>query len=150
MGFGTERMIWLGVVVGESKRRHPSAAFAIGQGLFGLLASGLFPPGTRIGGRREAPSLMQSGASGRIARARLTLVVLEAGALCGLGFKGAPISCRCGRPISIRTDRQHGRCKRGARMAAKNASVSNVQEVPPDTLGHALASCTLPEGTRST
>lgn len=31
-------------------------------------------------------------------------------------------------------------------MAAKSASVSNVQEVPPDTLGDALVSCTPPEG----
>ncbi len=36
--------------------------------------------------------------------------------------------------------------KRGLGMAAKNASVSDVQEVPPDTLGHALASGSVPKG----
>ena len=34
--------------------------------------------------------------------------------------------------------------KRGLWMAAKNASVSHVREVPPDTLGHALASGRVP------
>ena len=36
--------------------------------------------------------------------------------------------------------------KRGLWMAAKNASVSYVQEVPPETLGHALASGSVPKG----
>jgi hypothetical protein len=31
-------------------------------------------------------------------------------------------------------------------MAAKNASVSYVHEVPPDTLGHALVSGSVPKG----
>jgi Ni,Fe-hydrogenase III small subunit len=31
-------------------------------------------------------------------------------------------------------------------MAAKNASVSYVQEVPPNTLGHALVSGSVPKG----
>ena len=34
--------------------------------------------------------------------------------------------------------------KRGLWMATKNAGVSTVQEVPPDTLGHALVSGTVP------
>ena len=36
--------------------------------------------------------------------------------------------------------------KRGLWMAAKNASVSCVHEVPPEALGHALASGKVPKG----
>jgi hypothetical protein len=36
--------------------------------------------------------------------------------------------------------------KRGLWMAAKNASVSHLREVPPDTLGRALVSGSVPKG----
>ena len=74
--------------------------------------------GTIIRERREALGLTQSRLAQLSGLSRQTLGGLEAGALSDLGLW----------------------------MAAKNASVSYVQEVPPDTLGHALVSGSVPKG----
>jgi hypothetical protein len=74
------------------------------------------------------------------------LAGLEAGALCNLG---------CNRVVQVLSvlgldldpPSQAARSRKwGLWTAAKNVSVRLVQEVPPDTLGHALASGSLPKG----
>ena len=103
--------------------------------------------GTIIRERREALGLTQSRLAQLSGLSRQTLVGLEAGALSDLGFnRVSRSSCRCWGWTSIRPARRRGARKRGLWMAAKNASVSYVQEVPPDTLGHALVSGSVPKG----
>lgn len=49
--------------------------------------------------------------------------------------------------VDLEPPRQAARArKRRLRMAAKNASLSVVQEVPADTLGHALVAASVPKG----
>jgi hypothetical protein len=77
---------------------------------------------------------------------RQTLVGLEAGALTDLGFnRVAQVLSLLGLDLDPPSRAARDR-KRGLWMAAKNASVSYVQEVPPDTLGHALISGNVPKG----
>lgn len=101
--------------------------------------------GSIIRVRREALGLSQS----RLARfsgiSRHALVGVEAGTLCGPGFnRVAQVLAVLG--LDLEPPCQAARCrKRGLWMAAKNASVSYVREVPPDTLGHALVSGSVPK-----
>jgi transcriptional regulator with XRE-family HTH domain len=102
--------------------------------------------GAIIRERREALGLTQS----RLARlsefSRQTLVGLEAGALSDLGFdRAGQVLAVLGLDLDPPSQAARAR-KRGLWMAAKNASVSYVQEVPPDTLGHALVSGSVPKG----
>ena len=72
------------------------------------------------------------------------------GALAASGFSAAaPAHSKrwMGGSLSVNPPSQAARArKRGLWMSAKNASVSHVQEVPPDTLGHALVSGSIPKG----
>ncbi len=96
--------------------------------------------------RREELGLTQSRLAHLSGLSRQTLVGLEAGALNDLGFN------RVGQLLSVLgldldPPSQVARSrKRGLWMAAKNASVSCVHEVPPEALGHALASGKVPKG----
>ena len=100
--------------------------------------------GTIIRERREALGLTQSRLAQLSGLSRQTLVGLEAGALSDLGFNrvGQVLSV-LGLSLGPPTQAARSR-KRGLWMAAKNASVSHAREVPPDTLGHALASGRVP------
>jgi|JRYF01.1.fsa_nt_gb transcriptional regulator with XRE-family HTH domain len=102
--------------------------------------------GTIIRERREALGLTQSRLARFSGLSRQTLVGLEAGALSDLGFNRvaqvlAVLGLNFDPPSQAARDR-----KRGLWMAAKNASVSHVQDVPPDALSHALASGSVPTG----
>ena len=96
--------------------------------------------GTIIPERREALGLTQSRLAQLSGLSRQTLVGLEAGALSDLGFnRVSQVLSVLGLDLDPPSQAARAR-KRGLWMAAKNASVSYVQEVPPDTLGHALVS----------
>ncbi len=99
--------------------------------------------GTIIRERREALGLTQSRLARFSGLSRQTLVGLEAGALSDPGFN------RVAQVLAVLDLDPPGQAararKRGLWMAAKNASVSYVQEVPPDTLGHALVSGSVPK-----
>lgn len=102
--------------------------------------------GTIIRERREALGLTQSRLAQLSGLSRQTLVGLEAGALSDLGFnRVAQVLAVLGLDLDPPSAAARSR-KRGLWMAAKNASVSYVQEVPPDTLGHALVSGSVPKG----
>ena len=102
--------------------------------------------GTVIHERREVLGLTQSRLAQLSGLWRQTLVGLEAGALSDQGFnRVAQVLAVLG--LDLDPPSQAARdWKRGLWMAAKNASVSYLQEVPPDTLGHALASGSVPKG----
>jgi transcriptional regulator with XRE-family HTH domain len=96
--------------------------------------------GTIIRERREALGLTQSGLAQLNGLARQTLVGLELGALSDLGSnRVAQVLAVLGLDLDPPSQAARSR-KRGQWMAAKNASVSHVHAVPPDTLGHALVS----------
>lgn len=100
--------------------------------------------GSIIRERREALGLTQSQLAQLSGPSRQTLVGLEAGALSDLGFNRVAQVLAL---LDLGPPSQAARArKRGLWMAAKNASVSYVQEVPPDTLGHALVSGSVPKG----
>ena len=102
--------------------------------------------GTIIRERREALGLTQSRLAQLSGLSRQTLVGLEAGALSDLGFnRVAQVLAVLGLDLDPPSQAARAR-KRGLWMAAKSASVSYVQEVPPDTLGHALVSGSVPKG----
>ena len=102
--------------------------------------------GTIIRERREALGLTQSRLAQLSGLSRQTLVGLEAGALSDLGFnRVSQLLSVLGLDLDPPSQAARSR-KRGLWMAAKNASVSYVQEVPPDTLGHALVSGSVPKG----
>lgn len=102
--------------------------------------------GTIIRERREALGLTQSRLAQLSGLSRQTLVGLEAGALSVLGFnRVAQVLAVLGLDLDPPSQAARAR-KRGLWMAAKNASVSYVQEVPPDTLGQALVSGSVPKG----
>jgi transcriptional regulator with XRE-family HTH domain len=102
--------------------------------------------GTIIRERREALGLTQSQLARLSGLSRQTLVGLEAGALSDLGFnRVAHVLTVLGLDFDPPGQVARSR-KRGLWMAAKNASVSYVQEVPPSTLGRALVSGHVPEG----
>ena len=102
--------------------------------------------GTIIRERREELGLTQSRLAHLSGLSRQTLVGLEAGALSDLGFnRVAHVLSVLGLNLDPPNHAARSR-KRGLWMAAKNASVSYVQEVPPDTLGHALVSGSVPQG----
>jgi transcriptional regulator with XRE-family HTH domain len=110
------------------------------------LAVDLSVLGMLIRKRREVLGLSQS----RLARfgglSRETLVGLEAGALSDLDFNRVThLLSVLGLDLDSPSQAARSR-KRGLWMAAKNASVSYVQEVPPATLGHALVSGSVPKG----
>jgi len=96
--------------------------------------------------RRDALGLLQSRLARLSSISRQTLAGLEAGALSDLGFN------RVSQLLSVLAldldpPSQSARSReRGLWMAAKSASVSYVQDVPPDTLGHALVSGSVPKG----
>ena len=101
--------------------------------------------GTIIRERREALGLTQSRLAQLSGLSRQTLVGLEAGALSDLGFnRVAQVLAVLGLDLDPPSQAARAR-KRGLWMAAKNASVSYVQEVPPDMLGHALVSGSVPK-----
>ena len=102
--------------------------------------------GTLIRERREALGLTQSRLARLSGLSRQTLVGLEAGALSDLGFnRVAHLLSVLGLGLEPPSQAARSR-KRGLWMAAKNASVSTAREVPPDTLGHALVSGSVPKG----
>jgi transcriptional regulator with XRE-family HTH domain len=102
--------------------------------------------GLTIRQRREALGLTQSRLAQLCGLSRQTLVGLEAGALSDLGFnRVAQVLAVLGLDLDPPSQAARAR-KRGLWMAAKNASVSYSQEVPPDALGHALVSGSVPEG----
>lgn len=102
--------------------------------------------GTIIRERREALGLTQSRLAQLSGLSRQTLVGLEAGALSDLGFnRVSQLLSVLGLDLDPPSQAARSR-KRGLWMAAKNASVSYVQEVPPGTLGHALVSGSVPKG----
>lgn len=102
--------------------------------------------GITIRQRREALGLTQSRLSQLCGLSRQTLVGLEAGALSDLGFnRVAQVLAVLGLDIDPPSQTARAR-KRGLWMAAKNASVSYSNEVPPDALGHALVSGSIPDG----
>lgn len=106
----------------------------------------LFRLGTIIRERRETLGLTQSKLAQMSGLSRQTLVGLEAGALSDLGFnRVAQVLAVLGLDLDLPSQAARAR-KRGLWMAAKNASVSYAHEVPPDTLGHALVSGTVPIG----
>ncbi|MEN9543233.1 MAG: hypothetical protein RLZZ598_66, partial [Pseudomonadota bacterium] len=91
--------------------------------------------GTIICARREALGLSLSRLARFSGLSRKTLVGLEAGAPCDLGSnRVAQVLAVLGLDLDPPSQAARAR-KRGLWMAAKNASVSYVQEVPPDTLG---------------
>ena len=101
---------------------------------------------TLIRQRREALGLSQSRLARFSGLSRQTLLGLEAGALSDLGFnRVSHLLSVLG--LDLDPPSQVARsCKRGLWMPAKTASVSYVQEVPPDTLGYALVSGSVPKG----
>jgi transcriptional regulator with XRE-family HTH domain len=102
--------------------------------------------GTIIRERRAALGLTQARLAQLSGVSRQTLVGLEAGALRDLGFnRVAQVLAVLGLDLDPPSAAARSR-KRGLWMAAKNASVSYVHEVPPDTLSHALVSGSVPEG----
>ena len=102
--------------------------------------------GLSIRQRREALGLTQSRLAQLCGLSRQTLVGLEAGALSDLGFnRVSQVLAVLGLSLDPPSQAARSR-KRGLWMAAKTASVSYAQEVPPDTLGHALVSGCVPEG----
>jgi transcriptional regulator with XRE-family HTH domain len=102
--------------------------------------------GTIIRERREALGLTQSRLAQLSGLSRQTLIGLEAGALSDLGCnRVAQVLAVLGLDLDPPSQAARAR-KRGLWMAAKNASVSCVQEVPPDMLGQALASGSVPKG----
>ncbi len=106
----------------------------------------LFRLGTIIRERRETLGLTQSRLAQLSGLSRQTLVGLEAGALSDLGFnRVAQVLAVLGLDLDPPSQAARAR-KRGLWMAAKNASVSYAHEVPPDTLGHALVSGSVPNG----
>jgi hypothetical protein len=115
-------MICLVVAVDESKRRHRGGAFAVSLGL------------------SQSRLARFSGLSWRM------LACLEAGQPSCVGVCRVPhLLSVLGLNLDLDPPSQAARSrKRGLWMAAKNASVSYVQEVPPDTLGHALISGSVP------
>lgn len=99
-----------------------------------------------IRARREALGLSQSRLARFSGLSRRTLVGLQAGALSDLGCnRVAQVLALLGLDLDPPGQTARAR-KRGLWMAATNASVSHVQEVPPDTLGHALVSGSVPKG----
>jgi transcriptional regulator with XRE-family HTH domain len=101
--------------------------------------------GTTIRERREALGLTQSRLAQLSGLSRQTLGGLEAGALSDLGFnRVAQVLAVLGLDLDPPSQAARAR-KRGLWMAAKNASVSFIQEVPPDTLGH-MVSGSVPKG----
>ena len=102
--------------------------------------------GTIIRERRESLGLTQSRLAQMSGVSRQTLVGLEAGALSDLGFnRVSQVLAVLGLDLDPPSQAARSR-KRGLWMAAKNASVSYAEEVPPDTLGHALVSGSVPKG----
>jgi transcriptional regulator with XRE-family HTH domain len=102
--------------------------------------------GTIVRQRREALGLTQSRLAQLSGLSRQTLVGLEAGALSDLGFnRVAQLLSVLGLGLDPPSQTQRSR-KRGLWMAAKSASVSYSREVPPDTLGRALVSGSVPKG----
>lgn len=101
--------------------------------------------GTLVRERREALGLTQLKLAQMSGLSRQTLVGLEAGALIDLGFnRVAHVLAVLG--LSLDPPRAAGAArKRGLWMAAKTASVSLAREVPPDALGHALATGVAPK-----
>lgn len=96
--------------------------------------------------RREALGLTQTRLAQLTGLSRQTLVGLEAGTLKDLGFnRVAQVMAVLGLRLDLPSP-PHRSGARGLWMAAKNASVSHAREVPPDTLGHALASGSIPNG----
>ncbi len=77
---------------------------------------------------------------------RQTLVGLEAGTLSDLGFKRvAQVLAVLGLGLDPPSQATRAR-QRSLWMAAKSAGLSYVQEVPPETVGHALAGGSVPKG----
>ncbi len=101
--------------------------------------------GAVIRERREALGLTQSRLAQLSGLSRQTLVGLESGALSDLGFnRVAQVLAVLGLNFDPPSPTARSR-KRGLLMAAKNASVSYVHEVSPETLGHALVSGSVPK-----
>lgn len=102
--------------------------------------------GTIVRERREELGLTQSRLAQLSGLSRQTLVGLEAGALNDLGFnRVAQLLTVLGLDLDPPSQVARSR-KRGLWMAAKNASVSYVHEVPLEALGHALVSGNVPRG----
>lgn len=96
--------------------------------------------------RRNTLGLTQSQLAQLSGLSRQTLVGLEAGVLSDLGFnRVAQVLAVLGLDLDPPSHAARSR-KRGLWMAAKNASVSYIREVPPDTLGHALVTGSVPNG----
>jgi transcriptional regulator with XRE-family HTH domain len=102
--------------------------------------------GNVIRERRKALGLTKSRLAQLSGPSRQTLVGLEAGALGDLGFnRAAQVLAVLGLDLDQSSQAARAR-KRGLWMAAKNASVSYRRAVPPDTLGQAPASGSVPKG----
>ncbi|WP_326539866.1 helix-turn-helix transcriptional regulator [Pseudorhodoferax sp.] len=102
--------------------------------------------GTVVRERRETLGLTQTRLAQLSGLSRQTLVGLEAGVLSDLGFnRVAQLLSVLGLDFGPPSQAARSR-KRGLWMAAKNASVSHVDEVPPDALGRALVSGSVPKG----
>jgi uncharacterized protein (DUF1778 family)/DNA-binding XRE family transcriptional regulator len=102
--------------------------------------------GVAIRERRDALGLSQARLARLSCLSRRTLARLEAGALGGQGFsRVAQLLWVPGLDLDPPSQAARSR-KRGLWMAAKNASVGYVQQVLPDTPGHALASASLTKG----
>jgi transcriptional regulator with XRE-family HTH domain len=107
---------------------------------------GLADLGTLIRERREALGLSQSRLARFSGLSRRMLASLEAGEPSYVGVSRVPrLLTVLGLDLDPPSQAARSR-KRGLWMAAKNASVSYVHEVPPDTLGHALVSGSVPKG----
>lgn len=102
--------------------------------------------GTLIRERREALGLSQSRLARFSGLSRRMLAGLEAGEPSYVGVSRVPhLLSVLGLNLDLDPPSQAAWSrKRGLWMAAKNASVSYVQEVPPDTLAHALISGSVP------
>lgn len=101
---------------------------------------------TIIRERRGALGLAESRLAQLRGLSRQALVGLEAGALSDLGFnRVAQVPAVPGLDLDPPSLAARDR-KRGLWMAAKYASVRYVQQVPPDTLGHALVNGSVPTG----
>jgi transcriptional regulator with XRE-family HTH domain len=102
--------------------------------------------GSIIRERREALGLTQARVAHQNGFSRQTLVGLEAGALSDPGFnRVAHVLAVPGLDLDPPSQETRTR-KRSLWMAAKNVRVSYAKEVPPEMLGHALVSGSVPKG----
>jgi transcriptional regulator with XRE-family HTH domain len=104
--------------------------------------------GILIRERREALGLSQSRLARFSGLSRRMLACLETGVPSDVGVSRVPsLLFVLGLDFDLDPSSQAARSRKwGLWMAAKNASVSYVQEVSPDTLGHALVSGSVPKG----